>query len=805
MDLHTFILENIDALLDDWVAFARMLPGCKDLSVDELRDHAAAMLRAIAADIARSQTPEEQLAKSHGLAPRLLAGDTQAEEHGGDRFNLGLGLNDLMAEFRALRASVMRQWTALRAPASVAVFEQLVRFNEGIDQAIAESSARFVAEVKRKDAEELHRREAESLRLREQEGRARRAEERLHTALLEARMTYWEWDPEADRVKVSPLTADLLGLPPGATIVSSTQGFGLLHPDDRAHHQALVMEAGRNLKGWHTRYRVIRPCDGKVALLEERAMPIADPNGRVFITGLVWDITERQAAEEARKRNERTFVDLIEHAPFGVYVVDSRMRIFHVNRGSRQGTFRNVRPAMGRDFAEVLRRIWPEPVATEILAAFSRTLDTGEPFVSPGFVNRRADVDAVESYEWELHRIMLPDGQQGVVCYYFDSTQLRAAEEALREADRRKDRFLATLAHELRNPLAPIRQAAAIARSNAVSADQVRWSIDVIDRQAAKMALLLDDLLDVSRITRGRLELQRRLIDVADVVRSAVETVTPLIEARRHELRVELPYKPLWLPADPLRLSQVVANLLTNAARYSEPGNTIGLAVRRHGAIAEITVSDHGIGIAQDQLEAVFEMFGQGTAPAALREGGLGVGLALARGLVKLHGGSLEARSDGVGRGAEFVVRLPIAIPAAEPEGTDAPEPAEAVEAEKVLVIDDNVDAADSLAELLRLRGHEVRTAHSGEEGIARAAAFRPNLVLLDLGMPRMDGYEVARRLRAMEGGRAFTLVAVSGWGQASDRQQTAAAGIDFHLTKPLEEAQLQPAFAEARRRKEAS
>jgi PAS domain S-box-containing protein len=805
MDLHAFIVENIDALLDDWAAFARTLPSCKDLSVDELRGRAQAMLRAVAADLSLSQTPGEPLARSHGLAPRLFAWDARAQAHGGDRFMRGLGLNELVAEFRALRASVVRQWTALRGPASVEMLEQLVRFNEGIDQAFAESLARFVTEVRRKDEAELQRRDAESRRLREQELRARRAEERLHAALREARMTHWEWDPEADRVAASPTMDALLGLRPGETVASSMQGFGLLHPDDRPHHQALVMQAVRNGKGWHARFRIIRPCDGQVAWLEERARPVADPSGGVLITGVVRDITEQKAAEEALKRNEQTVVDLIEHAPFGVYVVDSRMRIARLNHRSQEGAFRNVRPAIGRDLGEALHTVWPEPVAADILAAFRHTLDTGEPFVSPGFINRRADMDAIESYEWQLHRIVLPDGQPGVVCYSFDSTQLRTAEEALRQANWRKDRFLATLAHELRNPLAPIRQAAAIARSDAVAAAQVRWSIDVIDRQAVKMALLLDDLLDVSRITRGRLELRRRLVDVADAVRSAIETVTPLIQARRHELRAELPNQPLLLQADPLRLSQVVANLLTNAARYSEPGNLIGLAVRRRGEAAEITVSDHGVGIAQDQLEAVFEMFGQGSAPAALREGGLGVGLALARGLVELHGGSLEAHSEGMGRGSEFVVRLPIAVQTALPEKAHEPEPAEAAEAERVLVIDDNADAADSLAELLRLQGHEVRTAHSGEAGIASAAAFQPNLVLLDLGMPRMDGYEVARRLRAMEGGARLTLVAVSGWGQASDRRQTAVAGIDYHLTKPLEEGQLQPAFVEARRRKEVS
>lgn len=323
----------------------------------------------------------------------------------------------------------------------------------------------------------------------------------------------------------------------------------------------------------------------------------------------------------------------------------------------------------------------------------------------------------------------------------------------------------------------------------------------MIDRQAAKMALLLDDLIDVSRITRGRLALQRRAVTAAEVVRSAVETVAPLIDARSQVLRVDMPATPLVLDADPLRLSQVIANLLTNAARYSATGSAIRLTVQTDGEQAEIVVSDQGIGIAADHLDAVFEMFAQGGAPAALREGGLGVGLALARGLVEMHGGTLVARSEDIGRGAEFVVSLPLDAHAALTCDARQLEPEVAHEPTRVLVIDDNVDAADRLAQLLRLRGHEVRTAYGGEEGVACAERFRPNLVLLDLGMPGVDGYEAARRMRALDGGAAFTLVAVSGWGQAADRQRTEAAGIDYHLTKPLEETQLQPAFVEASKR----
>lgn len=795
MKLHTFILQNLEVLVQDWVDFARTLPVCGEFGLDALRDHAEEMLRAIAADIATEQSNAAQLAKSHGLAPRASPGDTRAEAHGEDRFTQGLGLPELVAEFRALRASVVRHWTAIRGAPTTDMLDELVRFNESIDQAIAESLDRYVHEVRRRD-------ETEARRLREQEMRARRAEERLYLALKEAHMAYWELeDARQDRLTASPTMQELIGMRPGEKLTSTTQGLGLLHPEDRPAHAARVAGAVKRREGWHCQFRIVRPLDDRVIWLEERAMPFADAKGGVSVMGLVMDITERKAAEEARKRNAQTFVDLIEHAPFGVYVVDSKLKIVQMNQGSRQNLFRHVDLSLGSELAEMLRQIWPEPTAKKCLEAFEHTLATGEPFRAPRLVSRRADVDITESYEWELHRIVLPDGQCGVVCYYFDSTQLRAAEDALREADRRKDQFLATLAHELRNPLAPIRQAAAIARSTSAPPERVRWSVDVIDRQASKMALLLDDLLDVSRITRGRLELQRRPVEAAEIVRSAIETVAPMVEARQHALQVDIPDTPLVLDGDPLRLSQVISNLLTNASRYSATGTEIRISVRRAGEQAEIVVSDRGIGIAADKLDAVFEMFGQGGAPAALREGGLGVGLALARGLVELHGGTLVAHSEGLGRGAEFVARLPLDARTAPTSKVRSAEPQVSPTPTRVLVIDDNVDAADSLAQLLRLRGHDVHTAYGGEDGVACAERLRPHVVLLDLGMPGVDGYEAARRMRALDGGAAFTLVAVSGWGQAADRQRTEAAGIDYHLTKPLEESQLRPAFAQARKR----
>jgi signal transduction histidine kinase/response regulator RpfG family c-di-GMP phosphodiesterase len=357
----------------------------------------------------------------------------------------------------------------------------------------------------------------------------------------------------------------------------------------------------------------------------------------------------------------------------------------------------------------------------------------------------------------------------------------------LRQDDRRKDEFLATLAHELRNPLAPIRQAAAIARAPGAAPGQVRWSHEVIERQTRHMALLLDDLLDISRVTRGRLALKPSQLLVTEVVQAAVETARPEIDAHGHTLEVLLPDASLAVHGDAIRLAQVLSNLLTNAAKYTPPGGRIRVTARQEAQTIEIVVADTGIGLAPDQLERVFEMFTQGSAPAELQQGGLGIGLALARGLANLHGGSLEARSAGIGHGSQFVVRLPAM---AGSDALDAPpvrSPGAPASAKRVLVVDDNVDAAESLSVLLRLHGHETATAHDGAAALDKAARWKPEVVLLDLGMPGMDGCEVARRLRAGEAGRHLTLVAVTGWGQAEDRQRTKAAGFDEHLTKPVD------------------
>jgi PAS domain S-box-containing protein len=362
------------------------------------------------------------------------------------------------------------------------------------------------------------------------------------------------------------------------------------------------------------------------------------------------------------------------------------------------------------------------------------------------------------------------------------------AEAALQETDRRKDEFLATLAHELRNPLAPIRQAALISKTPGATEAQKRWSHDVIERQVHHMALLLDDLLDISRVTRGMLELRTEMTELAAVIDAAVETARPSIDSKRHVLSIEVPDQPLSLAADPLRLAQVISNLLTNAAKYTDPEGRIRLRVEQEAGTIMISVTDNGIGIPTDALERVFAMFSQVKSAQDRSDGGLGIGLALAKGLVDLHGGTIEARSAGIGRGSEFIVRLPARVlKQSKPSPTLDASEAVPPQRRRLLIADDNEDAAESLAALLRMDGHDVAVVSNGRQALAAISATQPEVALLDIGMPDLSGYEVARQLRQGPLGQNITLIAITGWGQDRDKARAIEAGFNHHFTKPIE------------------
>jgi PAS domain S-box-containing protein len=371
----------------------------------------------------------------------------------------------------------------------------------------------------------------------------------------------------------------------------------------------------------------------------------------------------------------------------------------------------------------------------------------------------------------------------------------------LRDTDNKKDEFLATLAHELRNPLAPIRNALEIMRVDGHTTSAVEQAARLmIERQLEQMVRLIDDLLDVSRITRGRLELRKQRVELADVVGSAVDTSRPLIDAARHELTVQLEREPIYLDADPIRLAQVLSNLLNNAARYMDAGGRIWLTATTEGDAVSISVRDTGVGIPADALPWIFDMFAQVDDSLERSQSGLGIGLTLVKRIVEMHGGQVEARSAGAGQGSEFTVRLRRAVGAApQPVALEPPLRLPHSVSRRVLVADDNRDAAESLGMLLRLMGNEVRTVHDGIKAVEEAATFRPDVILLDIGMPRLNGYEAARLIREQRWSNGTMIVALTGWGQDEDKRRASEAGFDRHFTKPLDPADLQRLIAEFR------
>lgn len=418
---------------------------------------------------------------------------------------------------------------------------------------------------------------------------------------------------------------------------------------------------------------------------------------------------------------------------------------------------------------------------------YGRVALTGEPI---RFQNRAASLN--RWYDVYAFRVDAPE-ECKVAVLFNDITNRHETEEALKEADRRKDEFLATLAHELRNPLAPMRNAVKILQLKGPPVPELQWARGVIDRQVEHMARLLEDLLDVSRISRQTLELRKEPIDLRLVVDASLETSRPVIEDAGHTLVVNVPDAPVRLVGDPVRLEQVVSNLLNNAAKFTEPGGRIVLCAAREGNEVVISVKDTGVGIDPTMMPDLFRIFSQQHMPNGRPQDGLGIGLSLVKGLVELHGGSVVARSEGQGKGSEFIVRLPIgdettAEKRAPVEWDVFQAPPETY---RILIADDNRDGADSLAMLLQSMGHQVETAYAGDQAVELAKRFRPQVVLLDIGMPKLDGYEASRRIREQEGGRGVVLIALTGWGQEEDRRRTREAGFDLHLVKPVDYGEL--------------
>lgn len=519
----------------------------------------------------------------------------------------------------------------------------------------------------------------------------------------------------------------------------------------------------------------------------------------IFFTGYIRDLTERKQAEEALREAEQQFRTLADTIPQLAWMAHADGSIFWYNQ--RWYDFTGTTPEEMEGWG--WQAVHDADELPRVLARFRASIASGQDWEDT-FPIRRHDGEM----RWHLSRMLPVRDDHGRIVRWFGTNtditdQIEAANELrelaanLSEADRRKDVFLATLAHELRNPLAPIRNALSVLKHNEDNPQAFDETREMLERQVQQMVRLIDDLLDLSRISRNRIDLRKEDVVLSEVIEHAVETCRPIIDEAEHALTVRLPEEPIHLHADKVRLAQVFLNLLNNSAKYTERGGKIELSAQVEGNEVVVAVQDNGIGIPAGMLAHVFDMFTQIDPSLERAQGGLGIGLTLVKRLVEMHGGAIEARSAGPGHGSTFTVRLPKSSPRTQPPkpavettaGTAAPR-------RRILVVDDNRDSARSLAMLLKLAGHEAHTAFDGQEALTAAESVLPEVVLLDIGLPKLNGYEVARKIREHAWGEAMVLVALTGWGQDEDRRKSKEAGFNHHFVKPVEQSALQSYLA---------
>jgi PAS domain S-box-containing protein len=596
----------------------------------------------------------------------------------------------------------------------------------------------------------------------------------------------------------------LLGYRAGEAVGQSVR---MLIPEDRQSEEDEILarlRLGESIEHYET---VRRRRDGTLLDVSLTVSPVRDEDGRVVAASKVLrDVGARKRAEATLRESEERFRTLADNIAQFAWMADGDGELFWYNKRWYDYTGTTFEQMRGSGWQAVHHPDHLDRVAQKYRAAIRRGVEWEDTFPL-----RAAD----GTYRWFLSRaIPIRHELTREVLRWFgtntDITDRIAMEQALRDADRRKDEFLATLAHELRNPLAPIRHGLELLRLGAAEGEAAQRLYATLERQTDHLVRLVDDLLDVSRITRGKVELRRGRLELRRIVAAAVEVSRPLLDGAGVELTVDLPAEPVWLKADPTRLAQVFANLLNNSAHHTPAGGRVRIAAEVRGGEVVVRVIDTGAGIAPERLERIFDLFEQGGGGRPGGMGGLGIGLTLVKSLAELHGGRVEARSAGVGQGSELTVTLPVLPPAEAGTGAVAPEDddEEAADAAvdhqplRVLVVDDNRDAADSLRELLDLLGHEAQAVFGGAAALAAGAELRPDVVLLDLGMPGMDGFETAQRLRHEPWGAGVVLIALTGWGQEQDRRRTHEAGFDHHLVKPTDLRQLERLLAETAARK---
>ncbi len=624
----------------------------------------------------------------------------------------------------------------------------------------------------------------------ERDDALRTSEERLRVALAATRLGTWEWNAATDAVICDHRAAELYDLAPSAPVSWQWMLEHRIHPDDRPETLARVAAAA-NGDGWYrATHRVVHQ-NGSVGWVQASGQMLFDrpetPRRVVRLVGTTEDVTVIKQAERALRESEGRLRELIEALPLLAWTCEPGGACDYLSPQWVEYTGIGAARQLGLGWLE---QVHPDD-QDRVQTAWRASVVSGDPLAVEFRIRRRDG-----QYCWFDTRAVPIAGADGRIAKWLGINMnvdaRKRAEESLLDADRRKDEFLAMLSHELRNPLAPIRNSVALLRQARHPDPVSEHARDVIDRQVSHLTKLVDDLLDVSRITQGKVRLVKAPISLVTAIERAVEMTRPYLESRRIALTVALGPDPLPVDADLTRLVQSVGNLLHNAAKFTPEGGTIDLTAQAVGGEAVVRVNDHGVGIQADLLPHVFDLFTQGDHPLDRSQGGLGIGLTIVKAIVELHGGQVEATSPGPNEGSQFVIHLPLAVAPSATNGRESTERQANPGGFKVLVVDDNRDGAESLALLLGLEGYDVRIARDGLAAIDTAIAFEPAIVILDIGLPGMDGYEVARQLRADSSTARVLLIALTGYGREQDKSRAIAAGFDHYLVKPVDPEQLQ-------------
>lgn len=776
MRLATFISQHKESILQNWEGFARtIVPPATTMDMVALRDHAALMLDVIIADLETQQTAAEQRTKSLGHGPSA-PGDSYAELHATDRLRAGYTIDQLISEYRALRASVLRLWGAHSPAALLANAQDVTRFNEAIDQALAESVARFSTMTDEISDNERRR---------------------LDAVLEAAPVGICVADRTGRLVLANAENKCIWGEYPMPDDVESYAQWKGWWADDSARQGERVLAhewaMARALAGEEApRDTVeIEPFDSpaKRRTLLLRATPIRDEGGSVIGAVLAQtDITAQVNTEAALRESEAKFRTIADAMPQMVW--STRPDGYHDYYNQQWYDFTGV-PSHSTD-GEGWNDMFHPDDQPRAWTAWRHSLATGETYEIQYRLRHRSG-----QYRWTLGRALPVRDKAGRIIRWMgtctDIHDQKVAEEELKKQSQRKDEFLAMLAHELRNPLAPISTAAKLLKLSAEDPQRVRHASEIISRQVKHMTDLVDDLLDVSRVTRGLVQLEKELVDLKLVVTHAIEQVRPIIESRHHELSVRMASGPAVVQGDRTRLVQVVANILNNAAKYTPQRGHITVSLDIQEDKVRIQVSDNGSGIAPTLLPYVFNLFAQGERTPDRSQGGLGLGLSLVKQITALHGGDASAQSEGLGKGSKFTIVLPL-VATQMPQVQDRESRsrnAESVGSVNIMIVDDNVDAARSLADLFRANGHHVTVMEDASRALSSPEKQRTQLFVLDIGLPGMDGYELVRRLRKDPDTADAVIVALTGYGQAHDRVLSKAAGFNHHFIKPADMAQL--------------